>query len=348
MRRTSTAPMLSLSRGGIREGSGGEEKSKVFPAGASSVAALLGAVLAALVFSIPAFAQDGKAMVRVAHLSPDAPNVDVDVNDEPVGALSGISFGTVSPYLSLPAGTQNVKVYAADDASEPLIQADLDLQGGEAYTLGAVGLVEDGSLAAQIYEDDKSLPAEGKARLRVVHAAPDVASVDVAPGRGGEALFADLGFPNATSYEEVPSGTYTLEARAAGTDLPAFSIPEPPSPPAWCTPPSWSGWRKRERCGRSSPAMREPPTERGGRRSGRGRGQRAHRFHAGDGRGLTGAVAVRRGLSRRRPERHVPPRIPKPGSELPANGRLDSWSLPARAALPKSCAPESREAVYCQ
>lgn len=202
-----------------------KRRARVFLAGAPSVAALFGAVLAALVLSIPAFAQDGKAMVRVAHLSPDVPNVDVYVNDEPVGALSGVSFGTVSPYFSLPAGTQNVKIHAADDASKPLIEADLDLRGGEAYTLGAVGLVEDGSLTAQVYEDDNTLPARGKARLRVVHAAPDVASVDVAPDRRGEALFADLGFPNATSYEEVPTGTYTLEVRAAGTDLPAFSIP---------------------------------------------------------------------------------------------------------------------------
>lgn len=183
------------------------------------------ALLAALASAVPALAREGEAMVRVAHLSPDAPNVDVYVNGELVGALTNVPFKTVSSYLPLPAGTQNVKVYPAGDTSKPIVEADVDLRGGEAYTIGIVGLVEDGSLEAQVYEDDRTLPAKDEAKLRVIHAAPDVDAVDIS-SRGGDELFADLGFPNATAYAEIPPGTYTLEAEVAGTDNEAFIVPE--------------------------------------------------------------------------------------------------------------------------
>jgi LPXTG-motif cell wall-anchored protein len=184
---------------------------------------LLGALLA-LSVAAPAFAQSGEAHVRVAHLASDAPNVDVYVNDEAVGALTNVPYGTVSPYLPLPEGTQNVKVYAAGDTSEPVLEADVDLAADAAYTIGAVGLVSDGSLAAQVYEDDLSTPEEGNANLRVVHASPDAGPVDVVP-EGGEALVSGLEFPNASPYASVPAGTYTLNVNAAGTDTTAIQVP---------------------------------------------------------------------------------------------------------------------------
>lgn len=161
-------------------------------------------------------------MVRVAHLSPDAPNIDVYVNDTPVEDLSDVSYGTVSDYQSLPAGSQNLKIYAAGETSEPLIEAGVELEKGSAYTIGAVGLAEDGSLETQLYKDDRSLPAGDNAKLRMIHAAPDVETVDIAV-RNGPELFVDLGFPNATGYEEVPAGTYPLEARAAGSGEVVFT-----------------------------------------------------------------------------------------------------------------------------
>lgn len=190
-----------------------------------SRAALVVFLVATVLVSSPAFAQNDEAQVRVAHLSPDAPNVDVYVNDAPVNQLTNVPFGTVSSYLPLPAGPQDVKVFAAGDTSEPVIEANVELQNGAAYTIGAVGLVRDGSLKAQVYEDDTSLPTEGNAKLRVVHAAPDVGAVDIGP-QGGQDLFTELGFPNATRYNEVPAGTYTLEGTDTELGQIAFSIPD--------------------------------------------------------------------------------------------------------------------------
>ena len=70
------------------------------PRRAGLVLALCAASLLAL--PVAAGAQAQPAMVRVAHFSPDAPAVDVYVNDDRV--LSGVKYKTVSKYLELPAG----------------------------------------------------------------------------------------------------------------------------------------------------------------------------------------------------------------------------------------------------
>jgi Domain of unknown function (DUF4397) len=181
------------------------------------------ALLAALAFAAPALAQGSEdAQVRVAHLSPDAPNVDVYVNGEP--ALTDIPYTTVSSYLSLPAGTQQVTVYATGDTSSPVIDAPVKLAAGGAYTIAAVGLVTDGSITAQVYQDDLKAPSAGNAKLRLIHASPDAGPVDVVP-RGGDPLVTDLAFPEDTTYVEVPAGTYTLDVNAAGTDQMVLTVP---------------------------------------------------------------------------------------------------------------------------
>jgi hypothetical protein len=186
---------------------------------------LLGlALMTALVLVAPAFAQGaGQAQVRVAHLAPDSPNVDVYVNGDPV--LTDVPYTTVSDYLSLPAGTQQVTVYATGDTTSPVIDTPVELAAGGAYTVAAVGLVADDSLTARVYQDDLSSPASGNAKVRVVHASPDAGPVDVVP-RGGDPLVAGLAFPEASPYAEVPAGTYTLDVNAAGTKKTALTVPD--------------------------------------------------------------------------------------------------------------------------
>jgi LPXTG-motif cell wall-anchored protein len=183
------------------------------------------ALLVGLALAAPAFAQGGQAQVRVAHLAPDAPNVDVYVNGEPVPELLNVPYATVSSYLPLPAGTQQVTVYATGDTSSPVIDAPVEVAAGGAYTIAAVGLVADGSITAQVYEDDLRSPAAGNAKVRVVHASPDAGPVDVVP-RGGDPLVEGLTFPDATPYAEVPAGTYTLDVNPAGTDDTVLTVPD--------------------------------------------------------------------------------------------------------------------------
>lgn len=162
------------------------------------------------------------AMVRVAHLSPDAPAVDVLVNGQ--RAITGLAFKEVTPYLPLPAAKVRVQVVPAGQDAPVVIDAELDLKEGVYYTVAATGFLA--QIRPQVYTDLLAgfFPRAGFARVRVVHASPDAPAVDVAV-KGGPVLFAGLPFPRASNYVAVPAGTYDLEVRAAGTATVALSLP---------------------------------------------------------------------------------------------------------------------------
>lgn len=162
------------------------------------------------------------AMVRVAHLSPDAPAVDVLVNGQ--RAITGLAFKEVTPYLPLPAAKVRVQVVPAGRDAPVVIDAELDLKEGVYYTVAATGFLA--QIRPQVYTDLLSgfFPRAGYARIRVVHTSPDAPAVDVAV-KGGPVLFAGLPFPQASPYLSVAAGTYDLEVRAAGTATVALSLP---------------------------------------------------------------------------------------------------------------------------
>jgi hypothetical protein len=67
----------------------------------------------------------GGARVRVVHASPDAPAVDILVNDG--AAFENLSFEGISDFVEVPAGTYNVKVVPAGATTPVVFEADLEL-----------------------------------------------------------------------------------------------------------------------------------------------------------------------------------------------------------------------------
>jgi hypothetical protein len=150
--------------------------------------------------------------LRVAHLSPDAPNVDVLVDGSAV--LEDVPFGAVSDYLSLSAGSYQVTVQAAGDSSTVVFDQSLDLEPG-AYTAAAIGELDseaENGFSVQLLTDDTSAPADDTARVRLVHASPDAPAVDVTVQSTGDVLADGAAFGDAATFE-VPAGSYTLEVR---------------------------------------------------------------------------------------------------------------------------------------
>lgn len=178
------------------------------------MALVLGMALLALGLTIPAAAQSGNAMVRVIHASPDAPAVDVFVDGQ--AALTNVSFYTASEYLELPAGAHKLAVAPAGQGEgAAVITANPTLEAGKAYTVAAVGLLA--NIQAQIYNDDLTAPASGKAHVRVIHASPDAPAVAVKVANG-PTLIDSLAFPNASQYLPVDAGTYDLQVTPAGAN----------------------------------------------------------------------------------------------------------------------------------
>ncbi len=165
--------------------------------------------------------EQGKAKVRVAHLSPDAPNVDVWVDGERV--LDNVPFKVVSEYLELSSGGHRVQVTPAGAATPVVIDAQLNLNANIAYTVAATGLLAANDLKPIVLEDDLEF-SPNSAKVRFVHTSPDAPAVDIAVA-GGPVLFANVKFREAGNYLSVAPGAYNLEVRAAGTSTVALAVP---------------------------------------------------------------------------------------------------------------------------
>jgi LPXTG-motif cell wall-anchored protein len=175
---------------------------------------IVGMALLVFGFALPAAAQNGNAMVRVVHASPDAPAVDVFVDGK--AALTNVAFKAISNYLEVPAGQHKIAVAPAGKGeAAAVITANPTLEANKAYTVAAVGLLA--NIQGQIYSDDLAAPAPGKAHVRVIHASPDAPAVAVKVA-GGPTLIESLAFPNASNYLPVDATTYNLQVTPAGAN----------------------------------------------------------------------------------------------------------------------------------
>jgi len=87
---------------------------------------------------------EGEAAVAVAHLSPDAPAVDVTVEGSDTVIADNVSYAGVSDYMTVPAGEYTLEIRAATEDNDGSVVAtvDVSLEDGSAYTAYAVGYLE--------------------------------------------------------------------------------------------------------------------------------------------------------------------------------------------------------------
>ncbi|AEH38193.1 hypothetical protein Halxa_3583 [Halopiger xanaduensis SH-6] len=77
--------------------------------------------------------------IRVAHFSPDAPEVDVYVNDQQI--LTEVAYDDVSPYLEIVPGTYTLTITAAGDEEAVVYEQQINVGSGY-YTAAAIGELE--------------------------------------------------------------------------------------------------------------------------------------------------------------------------------------------------------------
>lgn len=174
------------------------------------------------------------ASLRVVHAAPQAGVVDVFVEDEEV--LSDVAYSataTVSEFLDVPlVEGEDVDVEVRPDgAAEAVIDASLDLEEDEDYTLIAAGQVPE--LAGILLDEDLSAPEAGNAKVRLVHGASTVGPVDIyvtgftdddedgqddSDELPDDPTFEDVAFTESTGYTALAAGDYRVRITAAGDD----------------------------------------------------------------------------------------------------------------------------------
>jgi hypothetical protein len=161
----------------------------------------------------------GSATVMVIHASPNAPAVDLLVDN----ALAGgnLSFPNNTGYLTVPSGTRNVKVRVAGTTTT-VIDANLPVAANTQYSVFAIDSVS--KISALVVTDDLTAPASGKAHVRFLHLSPNAPAVDVAL-QGGAVLIGNKSFKEYTSFVPLDAGTYNLEVRLAGSSTVVLPLP---------------------------------------------------------------------------------------------------------------------------
>ncbi len=201
-------------------------------------------------------APPARARIRVAHLSPDAPAVDVCLKPaggaygRPVlaglGAAGGLSYPQITAYVELPPARYDARIVVAGDPAGCANAAVADTQGitvdaGVTATVAAIGVLDRSGAASHdpgfrlaVYAD-ATATAAGKAKLRFIHASPGTPAVDVGlgVGHGFTRVFAGVAFSglgknaplDAQGFVEVSPFTAPVTARLAGSTADALTVP---------------------------------------------------------------------------------------------------------------------------
>ena len=149
--------------------------------------------------------KNNSSLVRVFHAAPQAPNVDVYVNDQMV--FSNLAFGDFTRYVYLDEGEYNVSVYLAGQKDRPVINQMVDVPSQQIFTIAATGNLDNLGLLVIPDKVSKS-PSQKYSSVRVIHLSPNAPGVDILVD--GDTLFEDISFGEGTDYVDLNPGTYNV------------------------------------------------------------------------------------------------------------------------------------------
>ena len=155
--------------------------------------------------------------IRLAHLSPNTPPVDVYLysfgNSHAMIVLHHVSYGTVSPYEKVAAGEYTVAMRGlnASPTSQPVLSTSVPIKAGHAYTVAGMGPAN--GLRLQVIPDRLTTPP-GKSLVRVIQASLHYQKVTVMANH--RTLAKDLNFGQVTNYVATPPGTFVVHFAGMG------------------------------------------------------------------------------------------------------------------------------------
>lgn len=166
-----------------------------------------------------------QAQVMVVHASPDAPNVDVRINN--TIALTNVAYPNNSSYTGVNAGTTNFKI-SPTGTTTYVIDATVPLSANAYYSVFAIDSVS--KIKPAVVTDNLTAPATGKAHIRFFHFSPNAPAVDIAV-TSGPVVFSNRTFndqattASLANFTPLDAGTYNLEVRLAGTNTVVLPLP---------------------------------------------------------------------------------------------------------------------------
>ena len=149
------------------------------------------------------------AYVSIYHASPNAPELDVIVDDRQVNRLD---FTDYTGYLNFYTGERNFRINPFN-ASNSLIDTTITFTDGAFYSVFIVNNLPNVETLA--VRDSSDAPAEGKAKIRFINLSPDAGALDVTDG--DSSLFQTREFKKPSHFIEVDAASSSFVLQKAGS-----------------------------------------------------------------------------------------------------------------------------------
>ena len=166
-----------------------------------------------------------KAKVRFVHASPDAPAVDIKLNNGSGPAVfSNASFKDITSYIEVDAGSYTFVATLSGSTTEVIVFDPIAVQNGQVYTVIAHGSLDNTDnvpFAVRVFIDNNAGSTfadltTANTNVLVVHASPDAPGVDLLVD--GIVVNAQaLEYPNNTGYLSPSAGTRNINVNVSGT-----------------------------------------------------------------------------------------------------------------------------------
>lgn len=164
----------------------------------------------------PAASAFGFAKVRLVNARPgsNAVGLKVVVGGAAPPPVGPASYEQVTPYVRVSPGSAQIALTGATSSANQLSHQLVD--GGN-YTAIALAKGQKG-FTLKLYRDGHA--QKGTARLRVIHAAPELGSPNIELGK--RTVAEKLAFSNATPYLSEQPGSYVVAVTKPGSSMPIF------------------------------------------------------------------------------------------------------------------------------
>ncbi|OXM54427.1 DUF4397 domain-containing protein [Amycolatopsis alba] len=188
------------------------------PAGVLAATLLL---LGGSSFAAHAAPGPGVGWIRVGHLAPKVPPVDIYFaafgKPEKV-VIRKAGYGAVTQYSSVAPGAYTVSMRPADAAasSPPALSATIEIKEASAHSMLVFANGPGGGLQGNLVQDDLTAPSAGNGRVRVVQGSAALTPVSVA-GSDGKSVVSGAAYGITTPYTELPEGRWPLKLTSGST-----------------------------------------------------------------------------------------------------------------------------------
>lgn len=204
----------------------------------AAAAAVLGLVACNGTSSSSPFFPSNSSYVRIAHGSPDAGSVDVQIDG--ATAQSSLTYGNMSAYASLKIGGHTLNVYrSGNDSGKPLASTTFSSNAGQDATVVITGerhpvYASKRNLAVHVFYEQPFNTPGGGAAVNFHNAAPVLAgelhllrvpfgySVDAAPGNNH--IGTSQSFGGSTNPQGLPSQALNTPITLFAKNYKAYTI----------------------------------------------------------------------------------------------------------------------------